>query len=1018
MKSTSAQVSDRPEKDVQATEPSPGEAPTSQPYHAGDVARAISFGIGPSYTSQWAISLVERIESVAREWPDRPTVRSGDNECVTYATLVSRSIHTATYLRANGMKKGSRIAVLQEATTDWVVSILSIMRIGAVYIPLDVANPPERLSHILQDCQADILLIDEGTTVSSVWLGGLGIKIVKFSSLASESQAPDTPTAVSDDDPAVVFYTSGSTGVPKGIVLKHVGLRNWIEWISHMLPASDDEVVLQQSPLGYDNSFTEVFAALCYGGCVYLLPRHLRGDAYAISELMSSAKITSTFATPSEYFSWLKYGSRDSIQRSPWRRAICFGEPLEGSLLDNFAALGKPELRFWNIYGPTEISFIATAMEIPLRPETNGSVERRTYSAGYTLPNYTVYVLDKELQPVPPGVQGEIYIGGPGVAIGYLGKTTLTKERFLPDLFASDELRSRGWAMMHRSGDLGHWEWDGTLFIEGRISGDTQTKIRGQRVDLREVEIALVNASHGLVSEAVVTPRCTAVRGSEVLVAHVKLDPAYDRDDREERLRDLVSALSLPRHMCPAAIVPLERLPRTSSGKLDRKGAAQLAIPERALSDNGSSISLDNTEAVLAEIWADIIPRDIARLHRITAGADFFHVGGTSISLLGLRERIHSAFGVNLTLVQLFESSILGEMARRVENKETSGVQVDWESETELSPSILAMRVTDFSDEKGPLNDIVLTGATGLLGKAFLSALTDSPDIGRIHCIGIRNVDRNRRLLGHPKVILYGGDLTLPRFGLSRGEATAIFSKASRIIHNGADVSHLKTFQSLREVNLQATKQLVEMSLPRRIPIHYISSAAVCELTSLDAYPELSVSAYSPATDESDGYTASKWASERYLEKVHAYCGWPIWIHRPTNVLREHDPELDLMQNMLRYSRALRAVPSEKWRGVLNLVSRGSVAKSILREMRESYSGAICYVHEKGAVDIRLDDIGSFVEADGGGKVERLSPEMWAARARARGLDEFQAAFFENLARKGTVRYPQLLKGRAVAVGC
>ncbi|KAH8767211.1 male sterility protein-domain-containing protein [Diaporthe sp. PMI_573] len=175
----------------------------------------------------------------------------------------------------------------------------------------------------------------------------------------------------------------------------------------------------------------------------------------------------------------------------------------------------------------------------------------------------------------------------------------------------------------------------------------------------------------------------------------------------------------------------------------------------------------------------------------------------------------------------------------------------------------------------------------------------------------------------------------LPHFGLSHNEATAIFGEATRIIHNGADLSHLKRFHSLREVNLQATKRLVDMCLPRRIPIHYISSASVCELTGLDAYPELSVSAHPPPGDGSDGYTASKWASERYLEKVHERLAWPIWIHRPTNVLREHDPELDLMQNMLRYSRALRAVPySLEWRGYFNLVSPGNVARSILREMR------------------------------------------------------------------------------------
>ncbi len=223
-------------------------------------------------------------------------------------------------------------------------------------------------------------------------------------------------------------------------------------------------------------SFTQIFSALSYGGVVYLLRRHLRGDAHAITEIIRSEGISLTCATPSEYFSWLAYGDLPSLRDSSWSRAICAGEPVTERLPRSAGCSSKPALRFFNSYGPTEISLVATAMEILYTPENRSGM--LPIGAGIVLPNYSVYVLDANLKPVPPGIQGEIYVGGAGVASGYLNNHQLTDERFVSDVLAAPEYISKGWTIMHRTGDLGRWRADGAILVEGRISGDTQIKLR------------------------------------------------------------------------------------------------------------------------------------------------------------------------------------------------------------------------------------------------------------------------------------------------------------------------------------------------------------------------------------------------------------------------------------------------------------------------------------------------------------------------------------------------------------
>ena len=415
---------------------------------------------------------------------------------ITYGNLIDDENTVAAALKAAKVAYSSPVAVLLENRPMMITSLLGIMRAGAVYLPLDVSLPWGRISTIVNDCRPEIMIVDEITKSYVGMISRAAIKIIDVSEL-KRKQMP-TINSAKKDAPAVILYTSGSTGTPKGIVLKHDGLRNWIE------PAMDvfgleREVVLQQTSPAFDLSLIQIFVTLCFGGTLVLASRQDRGDAKAIGKIIRDYGVTFTCATPSEYSAWLNFGGRELLCCKAWKAAICAGEPVHGKLLEQFSVLAKKDLQVYNAYGPTETTLTCTVARLPLH------LRQSNIAAGRPLPNYSVYVLDSRQRPVPVRVQGEICIGGPGVCLGYLNQPHTTASRFLPNLIEARSESDGSLKILHRTGHLGRWLDDGQLNVEGRL--DNQIKLRGLRIDLAEIEHALVDACDGEVSEAIVSVR-------------------------------------------------------------------------------------------------------------------------------------------------------------------------------------------------------------------------------------------------------------------------------------------------------------------------------------------------------------------------------------------------------------------------------------------------------------------------------------------------------------------------------
>ncbi|KAK7946270.1 AMP-binding enzyme [Apiospora aurea] len=485
-------------------------------------------------------------------------------------------------------------------------------------------------------------------------------------------------------------------------------------------------------------------------------------------------------------------------------------------------------------------------------------------------------------------------------------------------------------------------------------------------------------------------------------------------------------------------------MPTTNSSKLDRKAISQLPLEEDNIElgfDESNQPELTETEERLKEIWFEVVKETFKTSHPIVAETDFFHVGGTSLLLLSLRTAIWQSFNARLRVIDLIEASTLGDMARVIHDKAPHLESVNWEEETRPSKNI--QQLYDTLGKAIPHDEervIILTGSTGFLGRAILRTLVDDQTVAKVHCIAVRGDTNNHRepnTTDDSKVCTHNGDLTAPRLGLSVDDARQIFSDADCIIHCGAQVSHSQSYRSLRLPNLQSTKELINMcglSGRRRVPVHYLSTAQVgvfyAESTGRHEFPEVSLAACEPPREPGsfEGYPATKWASERFLERLHgqsAPSGWPVVIHRPAMISRAEDfdaseRERDVIGSIRKYSSLMAAVPTvpDHFRGFLDSVALEDVVAGVVdavKAPRTSEPG-VRFRHYFGKESLQLDSdfmVAQALSLDDGSRngrvvVEELPLAEWVKRASELGLHPHVAKWIEAIAVARTQVYPKI----------
>jgi amino acid adenylation domain-containing protein len=572
-------------------------------------------------------------ESQVARTPEAVAVVLEENQ-LTYRELNHRANQLACHLRVLGVRPDVLVGVYMERSLELLVALVGILKAGGAYVPLDPDYPEERLRFMLEDTRAPVLLTQERLArqlpkqASRLFLLDSG-----WETVAKECE--EDPVNVAEPDSlAYVIYTSGSTGRPKGVMICHRSVCNHLLWRHEYFPLTDKDRLLQKASPNFDDSVWEFFEPLMVGARLIMTPPGKQQDSAYLVQLIADQQITAACFVPSMLQVLLE---EPGLERCGClRRMTTGGELLSVALQNRFSSYLDADL--YNGYGPTEATISASFWHC------QHGEHGRVVPIGRPIANTQIYLLDSNLQPVPVGVPGEIYIGGAGVARGYLNLPELTAENFIAHPYTHEP-----GARLYRTGDLARYRPDGNLEFLGRM--DSQVKIRGFRVELGEIETVL--SQHPAVEQSLVILE-EDLSGNKRLVAY--LVGLHSPAPSASELRSFLSR-RLPNYMIPAAFVSLETFPRLPNGKVDRRALLALgaARPER---ERGFAEPRTPLEREVAGIWEEMLG-----LARVGIYEDFFELGGDSLLATQLISRMRSIFHIELPLRRLFEAPTVADLS-------------------------------------------------------------------------------------------------------------------------------------------------------------------------------------------------------------------------------------------------------------------------------------------------------------------------------------------------------------------
>ncbi len=836
-------------------------------------------------------------EEQARRTPQAPALVDGHG-ALSYEELDRQAEHLASYLHSEGVRLDSVVGVYMEHNAAYVVACLAALKAGGAFLPLELAYPDSLLEDVLADSEPRVVLTQEKYAdrlpdaqrrfcLDEGWKERLP--------KVSFSESPPEP---GPDNLCFVAYSSGTTGKPKGIANPHraaVGSYLWRFGISDYRPG--DRV-------GCNVFFIwEVFRPLLRGATSYVIPDDVIYDPAALIRYLEENEITETLMTPSLLEAVLVEGDSDLEERLASLKTLWLNGEVVTRTLAKSALAALPETRLMNVYSISETHEVAAGdlRELSENPDS-------TYCpVGRPMDPERLYILDEDMEPVPEGEAGELYVGGDLLARGYVRREELTRERFIEDPFSEEE-----GARVYRSGDRARPLSDGTLEILGRC--DSMQKIRGYSVELGAVEAAI--------EEHLAVRNCVAdVEGEEGedkrLVAYlVPADPAeYEgryadwsldpQTGRSPDIRDLLRE-RLPHYMIPSVFVELASVPlQETTGKVDRRKLP----PPPARTGSGAPEDLGSLpadaprgekERLLVRIWESVLELGEGE---VRPEDDFFEIGGHSLAAAELMGRVEDAFGVRLPVSAFLEGPTVAELLDRIEarqkgtgDRKRADRKPDLHSEAVLDAGI-SPESTGGTLPLREARSIFLTGATGFLGAFLLDTLLSRTD-ATIYCLVRRKPEQKDDPLAPIKhnleqyglwdaelarrIVPVSGDLEKPLLGLAGDEFDALAREIDVIFHAAAMVNLLYPYESLKGPNVIGTREVLRLACCHRTkPVNHVSTNGIFppgrRLCTEDADFD------SLAGAREDGYGQSKWVAESMVRQA-AERGLPVRIYRPGNI--------------------------------------------------------------------------------------------------------------------------------------
>jgi len=591
------------------------------------------------------LTIDKLFEAKVKEIPEAIAV-SFNNVHLTYSQLNQRANQLAKYLRIRHKEQSGKelptdslIALFMDRSLELAVAILAVIKSGCAFVPIDTSYPLERIKFILNDTKSKYILTDELYASILTDIESIPVEIIDVAKALSccslDASNLIYPIPLRSNNLVYVIYTSGSTGLPKGVCITHLSLINLVISFSQKIPLNIGRKFLSLTSYIFDIYYLEFFGSLCFGVELILTDSKLIKDPPLLAQFINKNNPDIIQATPSLWQLII-----DELTPSTKLNILCGGEPLYPTLRDKLSSVASI---VWNLYGPTETTIWSTTKKL--------TAEERI-SIGNPINNTTIFILDKNLQPTPIGADGEIYIGGDGLAREYINNPELTNEKFISmPSHLHNKASTHGGARIYKTGDFGRWLENGEIEILGRM--DFQVKIRGHRVELTEIEEQLL--TYDGISQCVVVNKSMPNESNTLVAYYASLSAIEPLSIKNYATK------KLPNYMIPDIFIPLETLPLTKSGKIDRNALTEQSIQLKSVND--TDIPKSDVEIILADIYCSLL-----NINEVGTNDNFFDIGGHSINAIQLLARINKAFDTSITLKSIFDHGKIADLSEYIES--------------------------------------------------------------------------------------------------------------------------------------------------------------------------------------------------------------------------------------------------------------------------------------------------------------------------------------------------------------